>query len=141
MRDLVVTAALLASAFIAHAQASSKGAMSRKAICGPECRAGNKNSALSCKLTSPELQQRKASVIAGLKKKLLSRKELKNGYLYRFEGSDEILDELLQFIKTERACSDFFVFNLSISGDKSEAFLEISGPEGVKDFIRSELAL
>jgi hypothetical protein len=32
---------------------------------------------LTCKLTTPELQQRKATVIASLKKQVIERKELK----------------------------------------------------------------
>jgi hypothetical protein len=52
-----------------------------------------------------------------------------------------MLDELTEFIKTERECCDFFVFNLSISGDKSEAWLELTGEEGAKNFIESELGL
>lgn len=52
-----------------------------------------------------------------------------------------MLDELTEFIKTERACCDFFVFGLSISGDKSEAWLKLTGPEGTKEMITSELGL
>ena len=51
-----------------------------------------------------------------------------------------MVNELATFVKTERASCDFFVFNL-ISGDKSEAWLEITGPKGTKDFIRTELEL
>ena len=72
---------------------------------------------------------------------MLTKKELKNGYSYKFTGTDKMVDELAEFVKTERICCDFFIFNLSISGDKSEAWLEITGPKGAKDFIKSELEL
>lgn len=52
-----------------------------------------------------------------------------------------MLDELIEFIKTERECCDFFTFNLSITGDKSEAWLELTGVEGAKDFVTTELGL
>jgi hypothetical protein len=96
---------------------------------------------MHCKLTSPELKQRKATVIAGLKQQVLARKELQNGYAYKFSGNDSMIDTLTEFVKTERACCDFFTFSLSISGDGSAAWLELTGPEGVKDFIHSELGL
>jgi hypothetical protein len=80
-----------------------------------------KNTDLTCKLTTPELRKRKETVIASLKKQMLQKKELKNGFAYKFTGSDKMVDELAEFVKTERACCNFFVFNLSISGDKSEA--------------------
>lgn len=111
------------------------------ATCSDTCKAKSKTSELSCKLTTPELQKRKERVIASLKQKVLGKKELTNGYAYKFLGTDEILDELTAFIKTERACCDFFIFGLSISGDKSEAWLELTGADGVKDFITAELGL
>jgi len=39
---------------------------------------------LTCKLTTPELRERKAIVIANLKKQILLTKGLKNGFAYRF---------------------------------------------------------
>jgi hypothetical protein len=85
------------------------------------------------------MQERKLTVLASLKKEVKEKKELSNGYAFRFDGSDKILAELTEFIRTERTCCDFFTFNLSVSGDKSEIWLELTGPEGAKDFITEEL--
>lgn len=109
--------------------------------CGDNCKAKNKTSELSCKLTTPELQKRKKTVIASLKQQILDKKELQDGYAFKFAGTDKILDKLTEFIKTERMCCDFFTFGLSVSGDKSEAWLELTGVEGAKDFITAELGL
>ncbi|HEV8506769.1 MAG TPA: hypothetical protein VGQ53_15265 [Chitinophagaceae bacterium] len=103
--------------------------------------AKNRTKELTCKLTTPEVRERKATVIASLKRQILLTKELKNGFAYRFAGSDLIVEELATFVVTERACCDFFNFTLSISGNKTEAWLEITGPKGAKDFIRTELEL
>lgn len=110
-------------------------------ICGDKCEAKNKSSKITCKLTSPELQKRKETVLASLKKQVLEKKELKNGYAFKFNGTDKIIDELTEFIKTERECCSFFTFNLSISGDKSEVWLELISKDGGKDFINSEMGL
>lgn len=96
---------------------------------------------VTCKLTNPELRKRKEEVIDYLKKKVLSRSELPNGYKYKFDGNDTILDELVTFIKTERLCCDFFDFNLDITGDSREIWLMITGPDGAKEFIEKELEL
>lgn len=96
---------------------------------------------LSCKLTTPELQQRKATILASLRNKIIEKKELDNGYSYKFNGSDEMLGELTEFIKTERMCCDFFKFNLFIEGNGSEIIMELTGPENAKKFIESELEL
>lgn len=94
---------------------------------------------LSCKLTTPELQQRKKTVIAELKNKVLEKTETDRGFKYKFDGSDKMLDLLNSFIKTERLCCSFFVFNLTASSGNSFAWLELSGPEGTKDFIKHEI--
>lgn len=94
---------------------------------------------ITCKLTTPELQQRKVSVIAELKALVLTRKELANGFAYEFNGSDEILDKLNTFIKTERMCCDFFTFQLTI--EQNKALLNITGPGRAKEFLNEEVGL
>jgi len=124
-------------AMIANASAQKKEA------CADDCckkTAAVKKIALTCKLTTPELRERKNTVIASLKKQVQQKKELANGYAYKFSGEDATVDELASFIKTERLCCDFFTFNISVKGDKS-AWLQITGPKGSKEFIQTELAL
>ncbi|PZR15337.1 MAG: hypothetical protein DI539_18345 [Flavobacterium psychrophilum] len=94
---------------------------------------------LSCKLTTPELQQRKKTVIAELKNQVLEKTETDKGFKYKFNGSDKMLDLLNSFIKTERLCCSFFVFNLTASSDNCFAWLELSGPKGTKNFIKQEM--
>ena len=94
---------------------------------------------LCCLLTSKELQQRKLIVLNSLKTQILSGKELSDGYSFTFPGNDAVLDELNEFIKTERACCPFFTFQLVVPGSGNEAQLNLTGPNGVKDFIRDEL--
>jgi hypothetical protein len=105
------------------------------------CCAKNASGVLTCKLTVPELQQRKTTVLASLRKQMVEHKELGNGYAFKFKGLDTVIDELTEFIKTERQCCDFFTYDLSISGDGSEAWLKLTGPEGSKDFVTQELEL
>ncbi|PBQ33927.1 hypothetical protein CNR22_19775 [Sphingobacteriaceae bacterium] len=94
---------------------------------------------MACKLTSPELRKRKETVLAELRKAVIERKELVNGYAFKFNCSDQMLDKLNEFIKSERQCCDFFTFNVLTSGE--EVWLELTGEEGVKDFIKTELEL
>src|SRR5205085_11706376 len=67
---------------------------------------------LACKLTSPELQERKRTVITDLKKSVIERVEIENGIKYKFMSTDEMIDRVSTFIKTERLCCDFFDFKL-----------------------------
>ncbi len=129
------------SLFSCQHKMSDMASSKDQSCCAPTYQAKNKSSELSCKLSTQELMERKMTVLASLKKQMLDRKELSNGYAFRFEGNDKMLDELMEFIKTERTCCDFFVFNLSISGDKSEIWMEMTGVKGAKDFITQELEL
>ena len=104
-------------------------------------KASNQSGELSCKPSTPKLTKRKETVLKSLKQQILETVELSDGYAFKFPGTDKVLDELAEFIKTERTCCDFFIFGLSISGDTSEAWLELTGPEGAKDFITGELGL
>lgn len=107
--------------------------------CSSTCQAENSSSDLVCSLTTPELRERKETVLKSLREQILTKKELEHGYAFKFPGTDEVLDQLSEFIKTERACCAFFIFGLSISGDKRETWLELTGPEGTKEFITTEL--
>lgn len=99
-----------------------------------------KDTTLSCKLTAPELQKRKATAIADLKNRQKEQKELENGFAYRFEGTDETIDLLAEFVKSERQCCDFFNFTIRIENE-SAIWLDITGPEGIKDLVKSELEM
>ena len=95
---------------------------------------------LSCKLTNPVLQHRKTTAIKLLKDNITKKTELENGYGYEFIGTDETLDMLIEFIKSERQCCDFFNFNIAVNNNYS-IILSITGNKGVKEFIASELEL
>jgi len=113
----------------------------KKATCSSSCKPKSNANDLSCKKTTPEVQKRKEAVLKSLKAQMIEKKELKDGYAFKFPGTDKVLDELNEFIKNERECCSFFTFNLLINGNKSGVWLELRGEEGSKDFIRTELGL
>jgi hypothetical protein len=96
---------------------------------------------LACKLTTPELRKRKETVIASLKKQVIETKELDKGFAYKFNSSDSINKELAEFMNSEKECCNFFDLKLSDTEDKSAKWLEITGPMGTKEFIKTELEL
>ena len=128
----VLIIGLFAATFASMAQ--------KKADCTDDCCKKSKTTTFVCKLTSAEFRERKATVVASLKKQVIEKKELKNGFAYKFSGTDSMVDEITNFIKTERQCCGFFSFNMTISGD-DEMWLEITGPKGAKDVIINELEL
>lgn len=101
----------------------------------------NREADLSCKLTTPELQHRKATIIEKLKKQTLERRELENGYAFKFSDSDSVMYELSSFIRTEMQCCDFFAFSLIVNKDKGYIWLELTGGTGAKEFINAEMEI
>lgn len=113
-----------------------------KATCTDDaCCKKLKQTAFVCKLTSPELRKRKATVIATLKDKMIEKKELKNGFAYKFTHTDNTIAELNSFVKDEKECCDFLSFKISTGADKKIVWLEISGADGVKEFLTAELEM
>lgn len=101
----------------------------------------NTEKEIACKLTTPELEARKAGAVDELKKKILETVETEHGYAFRFAGSDETLGQLMVFIQAERQCCSFFTFKLGIQDPESPIWLEISGASGAKEFVKDELKL
>lgn len=105
-------------------------------------KANYQDQSLKCKLTGPELRKRKAAILSDVKNKVIEKNEIKNGFKYKFPGEDKMLDLLTYFIQTERQCCQFFDFNLYVAGNPEKYMvLQITGPEGVKKFIKDELNL
>jgi hypothetical protein len=129
-------------------------ACSDKNTCGDNCRkketvsetssgkivVSDTTGGLSCKLTSAELEERKTDVLSVIKRKILDKKELSNGYSFKFKNTDEMIDMLTDFVKSERQCCDFFNFSLHINNDGSLWF-DLTGPKEAKEMIASELGL
>lgn len=141
MRNIVIIFMLIAT-FSCNSSKTENKVDSKISGCSDGCcKAKHKTVKLACKLHSDDLRKRKETVLASLKAQVKERKELADGYAFKFSGSDSTIDELTEFIKTERECCEFFTFNLSIAGDKNEAWLQLTGPDGSKEFITSELGL
>ena len=95
---------------------------------------------LVCKLTTPELHERKKTVLKQMKEAMLEQEEVSDGIKLKFNGSDQILDLLTSFIKTERLCCDFFTLGLIVEdAETGFAWLTLTGPEGTRQFIKNEL--
>ena len=122
----------------AQCSKNCKGCKKKEIVQG--MKQGTDKKQLSCKLTSPKLRKRKEGIISQLKKQVIERKELADGYSYKFTGTDEMLDTLTEFIKSERQCCDFFNFKLTVSND-SFIWIDITGEDGAKEFITTELEM
>jgi len=75
-----------------------------------------------------------------LKGKVLEKKDLPNGYSFKFNESDGMLDSIISLVKSERQCCDFLNFKITVSSN-SIIWFDIYGPSGVKEFMATELEM
>lgn len=92
---------------------------------------------IACSLTDPEFQRRRAEWLKTFQVALLETKELGEGYAYRFPSGANWIAELAQLITFERACCPFLRFNLRVEPANGPLWLELTGPEGTKDFLQA----
>ncbi len=91
--------------------------------------------ALNCSLTSAELQDRIAMLRAEIFPKMTKKEALKEGFIYYFEDKGDLAVKILEFIGKEKQCCPFFKFDFSILPFNKGLALQISGSEGVKEFL------
>ena len=92
---------------------------------------------IACNLTDAEFQERRRAVLKTIKGAVVEVKELGNGYAYRFPSDEIWIPELTKLITFERACCLFLRFNLRLEPSGGPIWLELTGPEGTKDFLHS----
>ncbi len=97
----------------------------------------NSNLAVACSLAEPELQERRSKVLKQIGTAVLEIKELKRGYAYRFDFDEALLPDLVNLINFEHRCCPFLRLSLNVEPGSGPIWLELSGPEGTKEFLVS----
>jgi hypothetical protein len=92
---------------------------------------------IACNLTSAELQERRHTVLEKLRDAVVEVKDLAEGYSYSFKSEGNCFKELADMIDLERQCCPFLQFRLTVAAGSGPISLEITGPEGTKDFLLS----
>jgi hypothetical protein len=65
--------------------------------------------------------------------------ELPDGLAFPFPAA--AYDTVVRFVAGERLCCPFLTFTLEISPQRGALWLRLTGPAGIKEFIRAELHL
>jgi hypothetical protein len=90
---------------------------------------------IACVLTSAELQERRRTVLERVRRAVVEVKELADGYAYSFPSQGDWLKELSALIDLERQCCPFLRFRLTVEANGGPVWLELTGPEGTKEFL------
>ncbi len=67
--------------------------------------------------------------------------EVPSGYDIGFGAETETLMLLAEFISLERLCCPFFDFTIKLDAGAEQSWLTVTGPEGTKELLRSEMGL
>ena len=93
-----------------------------------------------CNLGAMSAEER--SVYGALSRKLFGsieeKRELGNGYAYRFAAHKVSISEIAEWITFERRCCPLFNLQIEAEPNDGPLWLRITGPAGVKEFIKSE---
>ena len=90
---------------------------------------------IACSLDDRELALRSETVRRDLFALAEDRRELPDGYAFRFGGSDDLVAKVNAFVATERRCCSFFHIEVAFEPGLGPIWLRLTGPEGVKRFV------
>lgn len=99
--------------------------------------------AFVCDLTSlTAVQKERYLIILERVRELVQEvKEVADGYVFRCPVDVPILLLLAEFINLEIHCCSFLHCTLDVETEDGPGWLTITGPEGVKEFLRTEIFL
>lgn len=95
------------------------------------------NLPIACSLAPPEFQERRSTLLRKVKEAVVEVRELSDGYAYRFPSDVKWIVELTNMIVLERQCCPFLSFHLRVEPADGPIWLELSGPQGTRDFLNS----
>lgn len=91
---------------------------------------------VACALTPGEQDERRSTVLAQLRRAMEHTEERPEGYAYRFAGDGEgVVEQIASVIALERQCCPFLRFALAAEPGQGPVWLEVTGPEGTKEFL------
>jgi hypothetical protein len=96
-----------------------------------------------CDMTAmtPEQRARHHALAAELRPAVLAFEELPDGYAARFATEPATVLRLAEFATLERLCCPCFTLAVKLGREHGPVWLEITGRDGVKPFIRAEFGI
>jgi hypothetical protein len=92
---------------------------------------------VACNLPPEELRNRRDELLPGLLKRAEQVVDLENGLRFHFAACPGLLGELAIIIEQEQVCCSFLRFQISIEPGAGAITLEVTGPAGTREMLRS----
>ena len=98
---------------------------------------GPEHMPITCCLTSAELREREATLLAEFKAAVIETEELADGYAFRVPGDRKAVAMIAEMIVAERECCPFLTFELVAQPGMGPVIVRVTGPVGAKDFLKT----
>lgn len=90
---------------------------------------------IACALDPAELAWRRDTLLPGVVARAESSEPIPTGARWRFRPSSELLLALATMIDAERRCCPFLRFEVVAEAANGPVWLEVTGPEGTREFL------
>jgi hypothetical protein len=97
------------------------------------------NTPIACSLTTVQLRDRKATLLAQFRSAVIETEELQEGYAFRLPGDGEWIGLIAELIVAERECCPFLAFEMAALPNMGPVIVRVIGPAGTKEFLRTVL--
>jgi hypothetical protein len=100
---------------------------------------GSDDMAIACCLTSAELREREATLLAQFRSAVIETEELADGYAFRVPGDRKCVAMTAEMIMAERECCPFLTFEFVAQPGMGPVIVRVTGLVGTKDFLKTVL--
>jgi hypothetical protein len=97
---------------------------------------GSDEISVVCCLTSAELREREATLLAQFRSAVIETEELRDGYAFRIPGDGKWIGLIAELIVAERECCPFLAFEMAALPNMGPLIVRVTGPAGTKEFLR-----
>ena len=97
------------------------------------------NTPIACSLTTAEFRDREAKLLAQFRSAIVETEELQEGYSFRLPGDGKWIMLVAELIVAERECCPFLTFELAALLNKGPLIVQVIGPPGAKEFVKTVL--
>ena len=94
---------------------------------------------IACMLTPDALRARREGLLAELLQTSTGHELLAEGLRLRFAPSAETLARVARAVEAERHCCRFLRFTITVEPDEGPLTLDLTGPEGTREFVAALL--
>jgi hypothetical protein len=95
------------------------------------------NGPIACSLTTAELRDREATLLAQFRSAVIETEELQEGYAFRLPGDGQWIGLVAELIVAERECCPFLAFEVAALPNMGAVTVRVIGPPGTKDFLKT----